>query len=122
MPLSGVFVCVVALIVAFATTSGGVAVVDEAIQEIGRAGTTAMPATVSASAYRRVATGMSYGEVARMIGHAGEELSRSYIEGVPGVMPDMTTVMYAWVNADGSSMNAMFQNDELVQKAQFGLQ
>jgi hypothetical protein len=29
--------------------------------------------------------------------------------------------MYAWQNADGSNMNAMFQNDRLISKAQFGL-
>ena len=29
--------------------------------------------------------------------------------------------MYMWQNSDGSNMNAMFQNDKLVNKAQFGL-
>lgn len=29
--------------------------------------------------------------------------------------------MYSWVNFDGSNANAMFQNGELVMKAQFGL-
>ncbi len=36
-------------------------------------------------------------------------------------MPGIKTVMHQWMNSDGSNMNAMFQNDKLVQKAQFGL-
>jgi len=30
--------------------------------------------------------------------------------------------MYQWVNPGGSNMNAMFQNNKLIEKAQFGLQ
>jgi hypothetical protein len=29
--------------------------------------------------------------------------------------------MYSWKNADGSNMSAMFQNGQLIAKAQFGL-
>ena len=29
--------------------------------------------------------------------------------------------MYSWQNGNGSNMNAMFQGDRLVNKAQFGL-
>lgn len=36
-------------------------------------------------------------------------------------MASIETVMYQWVNRNGSNMNAMFQNNKLVQKAQFGL-
>ena len=64
---------------------------------------------------------MSCKRVVEIIGVDGEELSSSRTEGVPGVMESVTTVMYSWVNRDGSNMNAMFQNDKLVQKAQFGL-
>jgi hypothetical protein len=42
------------------------------------------------------------------------ELSRSDIGGA-------TTIMYSWTNLDGSRMTAMFQNDALVTKSQFGL-
>jgi hypothetical protein len=77
---------------------------------------------VTLEKYHRVATGMTYQAVAtRIIGNWGEELSRSNVKGVPGVMPSLETVMYQWVNPDGSNMNAMFQNNRLVQKAQFGL-
>jgi hypothetical protein len=48
-------------------------------------------------------------------------MSRNNIDGVPGVIESIDTVMYQWVNSNGSNMNAMFQNDKLNQKAQFGL-
>ena len=57
---------------------------------------------------------MSYKEVVSIIGAPGEEMSRVTIS-------DVTTVMYSWTNSDFSNMNAMFQNDKLVSKAQFGL-
>lgn len=57
---------------------------------------------------------MSYYDVTDIIGYYGEELSSSNIG-------DLETIMYEWVNADGSNMNAMFQNDKLVSKAQYGL-
>lgn len=76
---------------------------------------------VTREEYSRIKPGMSYGAVRAIIGVDGEELSRNRMEGVPGVMPGVDTVMYAWQNEDGSNMNAMFQDGELVQKAQFGL-
>ncbi|MFC1601435.1 hypothetical protein ACFL34_03715 [Candidatus Sumerlaeota bacterium] len=33
-------------------------------------------------------------------------------------MPSIETVMYQWVNSDGSKISAMFQNDMLMQKSQ----
>ena len=81
----------------------------------------ALESVVTASEFRQIGSGMSYSQVTRIIGASGEEVSRNYMEGVPGVMESVDTVLYQWINADGSNMNAMFQNDELVQKAQFGL-
>ena len=71
--------------------------------------------------YQRVQNGMSYAQVVNIIGAEGEEMSRNKIDGVPGIMESIETVMYQWVNSNGSNMNAMFQNDKLFQKAQFGL-
>ena len=62
----------------------------------------------------QIQTGMSYEQVQGIIGSEGEEISRSNIAGY-------STVMYSWKNWNGSNMNAMFQNDQLVTKAQFGL-
>jgi hypothetical protein len=61
-----------------------------------------------------IRTGMTYEQVRGMIGVAGEEQSRSDLGGY-------RTIMYGWKNANGSNMNAMFQNNQLVSKAQFGL-
>lgn len=71
--------------------------------------------------YQRILAGMSYQQVLSIIGAQGEELSSSAIEAIPGVMPGIKTVMYQWMNSNGSNMNAIFQNDRLVQKAQFAL-
>ncbi len=64
---------------------------------------------------------MSYKKVVSIIGTDGEEMSKNKIDGIPKVMDSVETVMYQWVNSNGSNMNAIFQNDKLIQKAQFGL-
>ena len=69
---------------------------------------------VTLAAYMQIQNGMTYEQVREIIGTAGEEISRSNIAGY-------STVMYSWKNWNGSNMNAMFQNDQLVTKAQFGL-
>lgn len=71
--------------------------------------------------YLKIQDGMSYKQVVDIIGAEGEEMSKNKMDGVPGVMKAVETVMYQWVNSNGSNMNAMFQNDKLIQKAQFGL-
>lgn len=71
--------------------------------------------------YERIEVGMSYKQVVEIIGSDGEELSRNKIEGVPGVMESVETVMYQWMNKNGANMNVMFQNNKLIQKAQYGL-
>jgi len=71
--------------------------------------------------YQKIQDEASYREVVQIIGAEGEEVSRNKIQAVPGVMDSVETVMYQWVNGNGSNMNAMFQGDKLVQKAQFGL-
>lgn len=71
--------------------------------------------------YTKIQNGMSYEQVTNIIGSQGEEVSQNHMDGVPGVMKSITTVMYQWMNENGSGMNAIFQNNKLVQKAQFGL-
>ena len=58
--------------------------------------------------------GASYNHVTALLRDPGIEVSRNNIAGY-------LTVMYQWENADGSNMNAMFQNDRLVSKSQAGL-
>jgi len=72
------------------------------------------PQIVTLSEYHQISDGMSYEQVKRIIGDPGKEMSRSDIAGY-------TTIMYSWSNSGGSNMNAMFQNDKMVNKAQFGL-
>lgn len=69
---------------------------------------------VSKAQYDLIKPRMSYEQVVAIIGSQGEEMSRNELAGY-------TTVMYSWANADGTNMNAMFQNNRLVQKAQFRL-
>jgi hypothetical protein len=71
--------------------------------------------TVTADGFANLRTGDSYQTAVRKLGCNGSEMSRSEIA-------DYTTVMYTWEGKDfASNMNAMFQNDKLVSKAQFGL-
>lgn len=66
--------------------------------------------------YNQIKSGMSYAQVVEIIGGPGTEMSSSDIGGIH-------TVMYMWqgVGVLGANMNAIFQNDKLVQKAQAGL-
>jgi hypothetical protein len=75
----------------------------------------AITPTVTLSEFNQIQSEMSYSEVVGIIGASGAEQSRVEVPGAP------ETVMYAWQNSDGSNMNAMFQDDKLVTKAQFGL-
>ncbi|MEF3169134.1 MAG: hypothetical protein K6360_07370 [Deltaproteobacteria bacterium] len=76
---------------------------------------------VSKAEYDQISEGMYYSQVVSIVGQGGTELSSGTMEGVPGVMPSITTKMYMWQNSDGSNMTAMFQNYKLINKAQFGL-
>lgn len=72
------------------------------------------PAVVTMAEFNRVTEGMTYEDVKRVIGAPGVLQSSSDMAGYK-------TVMYSWMNSNGSNMNAMFQNDKLINKAQFGL-
>lgn len=68
----------------------------------------------SLAAFSALKTGMSYQQAVSIIGCEGSEMSRSEMGGY-------VTVMYGWSGGFLASMNAMFQNDKLVTKAQMGL-
>jgi hypothetical protein len=53
--------------------------------------------------YNQIYEGSSYGDVVRIIGFRGEELSRNSTA-------DYTIAMYAWANKNGSSMTGVFLN------------
>lgn len=70
---------------------------------------------VTAAGYSALYTGMTYEKASEILGSPGEELSSSDVAGT-------RTVMVAWKANNGfANMNAMFQNDRLVMKAQLGL-
>lgn len=71
-------------------------------------------AGVTMANYNRLATGMSYRDAVKLLGSRGVEISSSELAGI-------RTVMYQWEAGSGANMNAMFQNDRLVSKAQLGL-
>ena len=78
-------------------------------------------ARLTLSKYYDISDGMSYRKVVEILGGLGQEISRSSFDGIPRGMPGVYAVMYQWVGTDGATLTALFQNDILVSKAQFGL-
>lgn len=66
--------------------------------------------------YLKLQNGMSYQDAVNILGENGEEMTSSDIAGTK-------TVMYMWKakGFGGANMNAMFQDNALTTKAQFGL-
>lgn len=71
-------------------------------------------AGVTMAGYNRLKPGMSYAAASAILGGDGTELSSNDIGGTH-------TVMYQWKGGFMANMNAMFQGDKLITKAQFGL-
>lgn len=71
--------------------------------------------TITLAQFGRIRTGMTYPQVAQILGSEGAIQSE-------GRIANIHTVMYMWTGSDGiANMNVMFQNGKLIQKAQFGL-
>ncbi len=104
----GVFVAVVIIVGVGIVT--GIAVIFPTIDSLS--GSTSSSLTLAE--YNELTTGMSYQEVVAILGRGGVEQSRASIAG-------STTVMYTWSGSGTANMNAMFQDNRLVTKAQFGL-
>ena len=81
--------------------------VSEVIQPITRP-------VVTLAQYEAIQNGMTYEQVAQIIGSAGEEMSRAEMAG-------FESASYSWQNPDGSNVMAVFSNGALQTKAQFGL-
>jgi len=67
--------------------------------------------------FEALKVGMSYAAATSTLGCEGTEMSRSELPNAP----HFATVMYSWKGAGIANANAMFQNDKLITKAQFGL-
>jgi hypothetical protein len=69
--------------------------------------------------------GSSYADAVKVLGCEGQEMSRFELAVPDYPNPRMTTVstvMYAWRSENPfSSVTAMFQNDKMISRAQFGL-
>jgi hypothetical protein len=72
---------------------------------------------VSGEDFDRLEMGMTCEHAGTILGAPGDELARCRFDGVPGVMEPIETVVYAWVNSDGSSIHATFQNGRLISKS-----
>ncbi|SDP61732.1 DUF3862 domain-containing protein [Clostridium gasigenes] len=72
-----------------------------------------MDAKITSAKYDEVKEGMTYDEVKAIIGE-GQILSRSKIM-------DIESVMYSWINKDGSNASFTFTGEKLQMKAQFNL-
>jgi hypothetical protein len=77
--------------------------------------TVAEPTGVTMANFNKLRTGMTYRQAVAILGAEGEVLSENEIGGT-------RTVMYQWKGGYLANMNAMFQNDKLISKAQFGLE
>ena len=70
---------------------------------------------VDRAAFQSLKTGMSYKRAVAILGSEGEEMSSNEMGGTK-------TVLYKWEGGGfGANMNAMFQDDKLISKAQMGL-
>lgn len=68
---------------------------------------------VTYSNFNRIKSGMSKGEVFGILGYEYEVMSENELAGIH-------TEMLMWKQGFGNC-NVMFQNDKVIQKAQFGL-
>jgi catalase len=66
-------------------------------------------AVVTQAEYSQIQTGMSYQQVAAIVGDPGTQSQKQEIAG-------FTTETYMWQNANGSNLLCMFQNGKLVNK------
>lgn len=71
--------------------------------------------------YRKVKAGMSYDEVAKIVGRHGTEVGETEIAAIPGVSPRTTIWMAEWANSDYSTIHLTFQNGEVTSKVRVGL-
>ncbi|WP_125152368.1 DUF3862 domain-containing protein [Clostridium rectalis] len=72
-----------------------------------------MDANVSLEKYNKLKNGMSYDEVKAILGE-GQILSQSKVM-------NSESIIYSWMNKNGSNLNCTFSNGKLLSKAQFNL-
>ena len=75
----------------------------------------------TAKQFRQINQGMAYSDCVKILGGSGTLVSENVMPGIPDIMPSLKTSAYSWENDNGSNIMLMFQNDELISKAQAGL-
>ena len=78
---------------------------------------------ISLAQYNQIENGMTTSEVWDILGGKCTETSNSKIEGIPGVMDDIETILYGCNGSGSVGANAIltFKKDKLTLKAQHGL-
>jgi hypothetical protein len=76
---------------------------------------------ISIADFERLETGMDYSAACLALHASGQELARCRFNGEPGVVEPIEIVVFGWINADGTSVSATFQNDKLISKSQTNL-
>jgi hypothetical protein len=71
--------------------------------------------TITMEQYNALRPGISYRQACDLLGRLGTETARTKFGS------DGETICYTWQNDDASNMLLTFQNDRLVERAQFGL-
>jgi len=66
---------------------------------------------VTKSEYDQIQTGMSYSQVAAIVGDPGSQSQKQEFMGT-------VNTIYTWQNGDGSNLICMFDNDKLINKTQ----
>ncbi len=80
-----------------------------------QSGAQAAPTNIKLTNYQAIQSGMSYDQVANVLGSPGQELSASEVGGVH-------SRALVWSTPDGfGNITALFQNDRLITKANVGL-
>jgi len=77
------------------------------------------PVTASGLVFTRemfdaVGVGMAYADVTGIMGADGTEMGRTSVEG-------RVTVIFSWINSDGSSITVLFEEERAIRKSQKGL-
>jgi hypothetical protein len=90
-----------------------VTIQNDEVTAKAQVGLESMDAQITLDKYNQVKEGMAYDEVKDILGD-GQILSQTKIM-------DMESIMYTWINKDGSNANFTFSDGSLQMKAQFNL-
>lgn len=94
-------------------SNANVTIQNDVVTGKAQAGLGSMDAGITLEKYNQATEGMTYDEVKAILGE-GQLTSQTKIM-------DMESIMYTWINKDGSNANLTFSDGKLQMKAQFNL-